>query len=91
MNIVNALMDSYLDEEEVTERDCKNIDSEISNICVKLKELTDQIFTTSDLQKTLQDINKLVAELDVQRTKLTDLNNSLINSPDQEQIEDVEE
>ena len=91
MNIVNALMDSYLGEEEVTERDCKNIDSEISNICMKLQELTNQIFTTSNLQETLQDINNLVAELDVQRTKLADLNNSIINSPDQEQIEDVEE
>ena len=91
MNIVNALMDSYLDEEEVTERDCKNIDSEISNICMKLKELTNQIFTSPNLQDTLQDINKLVAELDLQRTKLTDLNNSIINSPDQEQIEDVVE
>lgn len=89
MNIVNALMDSYLDEEEMTARDCKNIDSEISDICTKLQELTNQIYTSPNLQDTLQDINKLVAELYAQQTKLTELNISIINSPDQEPIEDL--
>ena len=89
MNIVNALMDSYLDEEEMTARDCKNIDSEISDICTKLQELTNQIYTSPNLQDTLQDINKLVAELYAQQTKLTELNISIINSPDQEPIENV--
>ena len=89
MNIVNALMDSYLDEEEMTVRDCKNIDSEISDICTKLQELTNQIYTSPNLQDTLQDINKLVAELYAQQTKLTELNISIINSPDQEPIEDI--
>lgn len=89
MNIVNALMDSYLDEEEMTARDCKNIDSEISDICTKLQELTNQIYTSPNLQDTLQDINKLVAELYAQQTKLTELNISIINSPDQEPIEDI--
>ena len=87
MNIVNALMDSYLDEEEMTVRDCKNIDSEISDICTKLQELTNQIYNSTNLQDTLQDINKLVAELYAQQTKLTELNISIINSPDQEPIE----
>ncbi len=89
MNIVNALMDSYLDEEEMTVRDCKNIDSEISDICTKLQELTNQIYNSTNLQDTLQDINKLVAELYAQQTKLTELNISIINSPDQEPIEDI--
>ena len=89
MNIVNDLMDSYLDEEEMTARDCKNIDSEISDICTKLQELTNQIYTSPNLQDTLQDINKLVAELYAQQTKLTELNISIINSPDQEPIEDL--
>ena len=89
MNIVNALMDSYLDEEEMTARDCKNIDSEISDICTKLQELTNQIYNSTNLQDTLQDINKLVAELYAQQTKLTELNISIINSPDQEPIEDI--
>lgn len=89
MNIVNALMDSYLDEEEMTVRDCKNIDSEISDICTKLQELTNQIYNSTNLQDTLQDINKLVAELYAQQTKLTELNISIINSPDQEPIENV--
>ncbi len=89
MNIVNALMDSYLDEEEMTVRDCKNIDNEISDICMKLQELTNQIYTSPNLQDTLQNINRLVTELYAQQTKLTELNISIINSPDQEQIEDV--
>ena len=90
MNIVNALMDSYLDEEEIAEKS-QDLSANIQEICTKISDFRTQLDTASnwgEIQPIVQEINKCVSELDVQREKLTELNNSLLElGSTEEQIE----
>ena len=90
MNIVNALMDSYLDEEEIAEKS-QDLSANIQEICTKIYDFRTQLDTASnwgEIQPIVQEINKCVSELDVQREKLTELNNSLLElGSTEEQIE----
>lgn len=94
MNIVNALMDSYLNEEEIAEKS-QDLSTDIYETCTKIYNLRVQLDTAAgwdEIQPTIQEINKCVAELDAQREKLTELNNSLLElESTDEPIEEPEE
>ena len=80
MNIVNALMDSYLNEEEIAEKS-QDLSTNIYDVCTKIYNLRIKLDTATnwdEMTPIIQEINNCISELNTQREKLTELNTSLI-------------